>query len=74
MDLFEGELSMEKKLYGTVLIKASKILDCLAEGKSLTIQEISEQASINAPTTLKILTTLEYLQYVSRIESSKEFI
>lgn len=64
---------MEKKLYGTVLIKASKILDCLAEGKSKTIQEISEEAKINAPTVLKILTTLEYLQYVSRIESSKRY-
>ncbi|HJE44365.1 IclR family transcriptional regulator [Levilactobacillus namurensis] len=64
---------MEKKLYGTVLIKASKILDCLAEGESKTIQEISEEAGINAPTTLKILTTLEYLQYVARIDSSKKY-
>lgn len=64
---------MEKKLYGTVLIKASKILDCLAEGQSKTIQEISGETGINAPTTLKILTTLEYLQYVSRIESSKKY-
>lgn len=64
---------MEKKLYGTVLLKASKILDCLAEGPSKTIQQISEETAINAPTTLKILTTLEYLQYVSRIESSKKY-
>lgn len=39
---------MEKKLYGTVLIKASKILDCLAEGQSKTIQEISGETGINA--------------------------
>ena len=56
---------MERKLYGTVLIKAADILDTLADGKSKSIQEIAVQTQIGAPTVSKILTTLEYLHYVS---------
>ncbi|MDS1016594.1 IclR family transcriptional regulator [Lentilactobacillus buchneri] len=64
---------MERKLYGTVLIKAADILDTLADGKSKSIQEIAVQTQIGAPTVSKILTTLEYLHYVSKAEATKHY-
>lgn len=64
---------MERKLYGTVLIKASDILDTLADGKAKSIQEISAETKIGAPTVSKILTTLEYLHYVSKAQATKHY-
>lgn len=64
---------MEKKMYGTVLLKANKILDCLADGKSRLVQEIAQETDITAPTVSKILTTLQYINYVSRTAFTKEY-
>ncbi|AQW20934.1 IclR family transcriptional regulator [Lentilactobacillus curieae] len=64
---------MEKKMYGTVLIKASDILDALDDGKPKSIQTISQETGIGAPTVSKILSTLEYLYYVSKNSNDKTY-
>lgn len=64
---------MSEKMYGTVLIKASKILDNLSDGKPKSVQTLSKETAINAPTVSKILSTLEYLSYVSRSSETNEF-
>ncbi|PRO86891.1 IclR family transcriptional regulator [Lactiplantibacillus pentosus] len=62
------------KLYGSVLIKAKSILDAILNTESApTLNEISQKAGINAPTTLKILTTLEALGFVRRDADSRRF-
>lgn len=64
----------EPKLYGSVLIKAKSILDAILNSESApTLNEISQLAQINAPTTLKILTTLEVLRFVRRDSESRRF-
>lgn len=65
---------MEKKLYGTVLIKAAAILDALAEGNGLTTQKIACATGMNPPTVLKILDTLQHIGYVDRNELKEYFI
>jgi len=61
-----------KKLYGTVLIKASNILDTLAgTPDALAVKEISELSDLTMPTTSKILNTLEHIGYVKRDEERK---
>lgn len=62
---------MEKKLYGTVLIKAAAILDVLAEGQGLTTQKIACETGMNPPTILKILETLQHIGYVDRNEAKE---
>lgn len=64
---------MTEKLYGTVLIKASKILDDLSDGKPKSVHVLSVDTAINPPTVSKILTTLEYLNFVSRTNETKQF-
>lgn len=64
---------MSEKMYGTVLIKASKILDSLSDGKPKSVQILSKDTAINPPTVSKILTTLEYLSYVSRTNGTKQY-
>lgn len=64
---------MTEKLYGTVLVKASQILDSLSDGKPKSVQVLSKDTAINPPTISKILSTLEYLRYVSRTVDTKEF-
>lgn len=64
---------MEKKLYGTVLIKAAQILDSLSEGKSKTIQQIANDTGNTPPTVLKILETLIYIGYVAKNSRTKEY-
>lgn len=55
------------KPYGTVLIKASNILDTLAStSEPIPMQEISNLSGITLSTTSKILDTLEHIGYVKR--------
>ncbi|MFC6295154.1 IclR family transcriptional regulator [Lactiplantibacillus daoliensis] len=62
------------KLYGSVLIKAKMILDAILTAESApTLNEVSRAATINTPTTLKILTTLEALGFVRRDSDSKKY-
>lgn len=56
---------MENKLYGTVLLKAKKILDRIARSsEGATLSTLSKQLDISKPTIYKILKTLEYCGYV----------
>ncbi len=64
---------MTEKLYGTVLIKAAQLLDCLADGKPQSVQSLAKETAITAPTVSKILSTLEYLSYVSKSSRSKKY-
>lgn len=58
---------MEKsKPYGTVLLKAAKIMDYLADNPNKPLQDISRATEMTNPTTLKILETLLLIGYVSR--------
>lgn len=64
----------EKKLYGSVLIKAVQILDYLSqqlEPKSMS--DISKMTQITLPTTNKVLNTLEFVGFVKRHEESKTY-
>ncbi|MFB9769269.1 IclR family transcriptional regulator [Lactiplantibacillus modestisalitolerans] len=62
------------KLYGSVLIKAKLILDAILNMETApTLNEISRASKINAPTTLKILTTLEALGFVRRDSDSRKY-
>ncbi|TSO25350.1 IclR family transcriptional regulator [Lactobacillus sp. LL6] len=65
---------MEKQLYGTVLLKAKKILDYIAESNTPpTLKEISDGINIPKPTVLKILQTLEYCGFVRAAGPNKEY-
>lgn len=58
---------MEKqKPYGTVLIKASHLLDYLAEHANSTLQEVAKGTGMTASTALKILDTLVLIGYVEK--------
>jgi len=62
------------KPYGTVLIKASKILDCLAETTGdITLKEIAKSSGLTTSTALKILETLIMIGYVTRNEKNKTY-
>lgn len=54
------------KPYGTVLIKASTILDFLANEANSSLQEIAKGTNMTASTTLKILDTLTMIGYVAK--------
>lgn len=65
---------MGSKPYGTVLIKASKILDCLAKTTGdVTLKEIAELSGLTTSTALKILDTLILIGYVTRNEKNKTY-
>lgn len=65
----KGDMTyLEKKLYGTVLIKASLILDTLSVHQECTLQSIAVHTNLTASTALKILETLTYIGYVDRTE------
>lgn len=57
---------MEKKPYGTVLIKAAKLLDYIAENPNQTLQTISNSINLTQSTALKILDTLVLISYVQK--------
>lgn len=56
----------EKKLYGSVLLKAAEILDALAKNGGQTIQQLSKETGISPSNLSKILETLMYIGYVIR--------
>lgn len=67
-------MSEDKKLYGTVLVHAKDILDfILVSATAPSLKEISEGVNISKSTVLKILTTLEYLNFVRRDEETKNY-
>jgi IclR family transcriptional regulator, KDG regulon repressor len=58
---------MEKtKPYGTVLLRAAKIMDYLSENPNQTLQNIAQNTEMTTSTTLKILDTLLLIGFVSR--------
>lgn len=62
------------KPYGTVLIKAAKILDCLAETTGdITLKQVADLSGLTTSTALKILDTLILIGYVTRNEKSKTY-
>ncbi|RRK09894.1 IclR family transcriptional regulator [Lactiplantibacillus garii] len=62
------------KLYGSVLIKAKTILDAILKSEAApNLNEVSRASGINTPTTLKILTTLEVLNFVRRDSESRRY-
>lgn len=63
---------METKPYGTVLIKASAILDYLAEYPKSKLQEIATGTKMTASNAIKILDTLLLIGYVEK-NQQKEF-
>lgn len=64
---------MESKPYGTVLIKAAKMLDFLSDNPQSTLKSIAEGAKMTASTTSKILDTLILIGYVKKDRQRKEF-
>lgn len=60
---------MENKPYGTVLIRAAKILDFLAESPESSLQQIAAATEMTPSTTLKILDTLSLIGYVKKNEN-----
>ena len=64
----------QPKPYGTVLIKAAKILDYLADSTgNVTLKEIASASELTTSTTLKILDTLILIGYVSKDEKNKTY-
>lgn len=60
------------KPYGTVLIKAAKIMDYLAEEPNKSLQEIAAATDLANSTALKILETLQLIGYVAK-DKQKEY-
>ncbi|KRK77982.1 IclR family transcriptional regulator [Companilactobacillus alimentarius DSM 20249] len=72
--LKRGFVMTEKRLYGTVLLKAKEILDFIANSKTAPgLKEISQNVDISKPTILKILQTLEYCGYVRSLGTVKQY-
>lgn len=57
---------MSQKPYGTVLLKAAKIMDFLADQPDSSLQVIAHETVMTSSTTLKILETLVLIGYVDR--------
>ena len=57
----------EAKPYGTVLIKAAKIMDFLAEEPDQSLQEITAATKMTPSTTIKILDPLVLIGYVKKV-------
>lgn len=67
-------MAADKKPYGTVLLKAAKIIAFLSErreGQTLTV--IAANTGLSSPTALKILDTLLLIGYVEKDEQNKLF-
>lgn len=63
-----------KTPYGTVLIKASRILDILSStDKPLTLNQIAVDTELTNSTALKILDTLQLIGYVQKDEDTKRY-
>lgn len=64
---------METKPYGTVLIKAAKIMDFLSDNPKSSLQQIADGTKMTPSTTSKILDTLIMIGYAKKDTSRKEF-
>ncbi|MEK4667974.1 IclR family transcriptional regulator [Niallia sp. FSL R7-0271] len=65
---------MEKQLYGTVLLKADKILSYLAGcQEAQALYTIAKETELTNSTALKILETLNYIGYVYKDSETKKF-
>ncbi|MGO2099669.1 IclR family transcriptional regulator [Vagococcus salmoninarum] len=63
-----------KKPYGTVLIRAAKIIDYLAESEDTEcLKDIAANTAMTTSTTLKILDTLLLIGYITRNNETKEY-
>jgi DNA-binding IclR family transcriptional regulator len=64
----------DKQPYGTVLLKADRILEFLAScNKSQTLNQIAKATDLTNSTALKILDTLNLIGYVQKDLESKKF-
>ncbi len=64
----------DKQPYGTVLIKAARIMDLLAStNEALSLQQISRGTDLTSSTALKILDTLVIIGYVNKDLKTKHF-
>ncbi|GHI00087.1 IclR family transcriptional regulator [Neobacillus kokaensis] len=67
-------MEKEKQPYGTVLIKASSILDFLAAKKGpQALNTIAQETGLTSSTALKILDTLLLIGYVKKHHETKKF-
>lgn len=65
---------VEEKLYGTVLLKATEIMDYIARAKvAPNLADLAQNLTISKPTILKILRTLEYCGYITVKKSDKRY-
>ncbi|WEV37306.1 IclR family transcriptional regulator [Lactobacillus sp. ESL0677] len=65
---------MATKLYGTVLLKAQRIMNVLLNtSNGMTLDEISTKAVIPKPTVFKILKTLDYIGFVRKNHEGKRY-
>lgn len=62
-----------RNTYGSVLIRADAILKVIAEQPEITLTEIADNTNYTRPTTLKILETLQKLNYVNKDLSHKTY-
>ncbi|MFS0862672.1 IclR family transcriptional regulator [Fredinandcohnia sp. 179-A 10B2 NHS] len=63
-----------KQLYGTVLLKADKILNYLSSVEQpQSLQQIAKETALTSSTALKILDTLQYIGYVKKDDETKKF-
>lgn len=61
-------------IYGTVLLKAARILNVISTStEPLTLNEIAQESDITVSTTSKILDTLQLIEYVQRNPKDKKF-
>jgi DNA-binding IclR family transcriptional regulator len=69
-----NSMAEEKKPYGTVLIKAAKIIDFLSDSREgQTLTAIAANTGLSSPTALKILDTLLLIGYAEKDEQNKIF-
>ena len=65
---------MASQLYGGVLLKAKAIMDFLSENNNgVTLKDICLGIGISKSTTLKVLTTLQYIGFVRRSDPEKRY-
>ncbi|WP_423253362.1 IclR family transcriptional regulator [Melissococcus plutonius] len=62
---------MSEKPYGTVLIKAAKILDFLVDHPNSSLYTTAQATTLTSPTTSKILDTLILIGYVKKSPAKK---
>ena len=64
------ENSNENRYNIRVLDRAFRILALLSDGKSRTLQKLSEEIDLSTSTTFRLLATLTHYQYIQREEQT----